>query len=40
MLLVVSNLYSLYAARLMMGVVLGGAMKVIPIFVSEIAEDR
>lgn len=35
-----TNVYHLYIARLMIGIVGGGALVVIPIYVSEIAEDK
>lgn len=38
--LLATNVYHLYAARLVCGIAGGGAMVVIPIYVAEIAEDK
>lgn len=38
--LLATNVYHLYVARLILGIVGGGALVIIPIYVSEIAEDK
>lgn len=40
MVLLATNVYHLYVARMIIGITGSGALFVIPVFVSEIADDR